>query len=307
MNPLRAILLKLTAVVLFTAMSALIKAASGHVPPGEAVFFRSIFAVPVILLWLTARGEMPSGLRTSNPLGHLWRGLIGSTAMGLMFAGLGMLPLPEVTAIGYAAPLLVVIFAAVLLGEQVRLFRLAAVALGLVGVLIVLSPRLTAFGGGHMEHREAVGALIVLAGAACAALAQIQIRRLVKTERTASIVFWFSMTSTLLSLLTAPFGWVAPTPTEAAMLIAAGVLGGLAQICLTSAYRFAEAALIAPFDYASMLLALVVGYVFFHEVPTVTMLAGAALIIAAGGLIIWRERQLGIARGKARAKMTPQG
>ncbi|MGC9420873.1 MAG: DMT family transporter [Rhodovulum sp.] len=307
MNPARAIALKLASVALFVAMSALIKVSSAHVPPGEAVFFRSFFAIPVIVVWLTWQGQLSRGLRTRNPMGHLWRGLVGGTAMGLMFAGLGLLPLPEVTAIGYAAPLLVVIFAAMFLGERVRLFRLSAVALGLVGVLIVLSPRLTAFGSDAMDAREALGAIVVLGGATCAALAQVFVRKLVATESTSSIVFWFSVTASVLSLATIPFGWVVPGPAEAAMLVGAGILGGLAQICLTSAYRHAEAAVVAPFDYASMLLALIVGYVVFDEAPTPVMLIGASLVIAAGVFIIWRERQLGLERSRARKGMTPQG
>ncbi|MEX5728177.1 drug/metabolite transporter (DMT)-like permease [Rhodovulum iodosum] len=307
MNPARAIALKLASVALFVAMSALIKATRVHVPPGEAVFFRSFFAIPVIVVWLVWQRQLSVGLRTRNPLGHFWRGLVGSTAMCLMFAGLGLLPLPEVTAIGYAAPILVVVFAAMFLGERVRLFRLAAVGLGLTGVLIVLSPRLSAFGSGEMDPREALGAVVVLAGATCAALAQVFVRKLVQSEHTAAIVFWFSVTASVLSLLTLPFGWVVPGPGEAAMLVAAGLLGGLAQICLTSAYRYAQAAMVAPFDYASMLFALAIGYFVFSEVPTPTMLGGAALVIAAGVLIIWRERQLGIERGKARPGMTPQG
>lgn len=307
MNPARAIALKLASVTLFVAMSALIKAASDHVPPGQAVFFRSFFAIPVIVAWLVWQGALARGLRTQNPLGHLWRGLVGGTAMGLMFAGLGLLPLPEVTAIGYAAPLLVVIFAAMFLGERVRLFRLAAVALGLAGVLIVLSPRLTAFGTDEMEAREALGAVVTLAGAACAALAQVFVRKLVATETTSSIVFWFSVNASVLSLLTIPFGWVVPDPAEATMLVGAGLLGGLAQICMTSAYRHAEAAVVAPFDYASMLIALIVGYAVFDEAPTPVMLTGASLVIVAGVLIIWRERQLGLERGRARKGVTPQG
>ncbi len=91
------------------------------------------------------------------------------------------------------------------------------------------------------------------------------------------------------------------------MLIASGLVGGVAQIFLTSAYKFAEAAVLAPFDYASILFAILFGYFFFAEVPTNMVLAGSAIVMAAGGLIIWRERQLGMERGKARPGMTPQG
>lgn len=307
MQPARAIALKLVSVTLFVVMSSLIKATSAHVPPGEAVFFRSFFALPVIMVWLAVRRELSVGFRTEKPLGHVWRGVVGSMAMGLGFAGLGLLPLPEVTALGYAAPLLVVIFGAMFLNEEVRAFRLTAVGLGLVGVMIVLSPRLTAFTDHTMDARESLGAMVVLGGATCAALAQVFVRKLVQTERTATIVFWFSVTATCLSLLTLPFGWVVPTAREASFLVLAGFLGGMGQIFLTSSYRLADAGVVAPFDYASMLLALLIGYFVFDEVPTPLMLIGAGLVIAAGVLIIWRERQLGLEREKQRKAMTPQG
>ncbi|EYD75209.1 Membrane protein [Rubellimicrobium mesophilum DSM 19309] len=297
-HPLRGIALKLASLVVFSAMSALIKAASGHVPPGEAVFFRSFFACPVIVAWLVWQGNLAQGLRTGDPLGQVWRGLVGTMGMGLGFAGLGLLPLPEVTALGYAAPLLVVIFGSMFLGETVRKIRLLAVALGLVGVLVVLSPRLTV--SDEISARETLGAVVTLGGAVFAALAQIFIRRLTMTEGTASIVFWFSVTATVLSLVTLPFGWVVPTPGEAALLVSAGLLGGVAQIFLTSAYRHAEAGLVAPFDYASMLLAVLIGYAVFSEVPTRSTLIGAAIIISAGILIIWRERRLGLERARER-------
>ncbi|MEO8241069.1 MAG: DMT family transporter [bacterium] len=307
MRPIRGIALKICSVLVFIVMSSLIKATTAHVPPGEAVFFRSFFAIPVIVAWLTFQGELGTGFKTDNPLGHVWRGFMGTVAMGLGFAGLGYLPLPEVTAISYASPLLVVIFAAMFLGENVRAFRIGCVALGMTGVLIVLSPRLSVTSGNAVGQREALGAMIVLFSALCAALAQVFVRKLVLTEKTATIVFYFSTTSTALSLLTIPFGWVWPTPVEAGLLIAAGLLGGVGQILLTSCYREADASLVAPFDYASMLFALTIGYFVFGEIPSLTMLEGAALVVTAGILIIWREHRLGLKRDKSRKAMTPQG
>lgn len=304
MSPMRGIVLKLGSVFLFIVMSALIKATADVVPPGEAVFFRSFFALPVILAWLAWRHELRTGFKAQKPMGHVWRGVIGVSAMGCNFAALGMLPLPEVTAIGYAAPLMTVLLAALLLGERLRVVRMTAVGIGLVGVMIVLWPRLSV---DEVNRVAAIGAGLVLASAALRALVQIHIRRLVQTETTSAIVFYFSLTSTGIALLTLPFGWTVPDAASALMLIGAGVLGGVAQILLTSAYRGAEAALLAPFDYASMLFALGIGYVVFDEVPTGTMLLGAGIVICAGVLIIWRERQLGIERGKARPGMTPQG
>jgi drug/metabolite transporter (DMT)-like permease len=305
MRPLRGILFKLGSVVVFVVMAALVKAVSDTVPPGQTVFFRSFFAIPVILGWLLWQGEGRSGLRVADPLGHLWRGIVGTLAMGFGFAGLAFLPLPEVTAIGYAAPLLVVVFAAMFLGEEVRAFRISMVALGMAGVMIVLSPRLTLVSGEAVKAAEAFGAMLVLAGAVFAALAQVFVRKLVQTEATSAIVFWFSLTAAGLALVTLPFGWVVPTAREAAILVACGLLGGVGQIFLTSAYRDADASVVAPFDYASMLFALAIGYWAFGEVPTPAMLGGAALVILAGVLIIWRERRLGIERARQRKAMTP--
>lgn len=307
MRPLRGIAYKIVSVVVFIVMSSLIKATAQHVPAGQSVFFRSFFALPVIVAWLVMRGEMTTGLRASNPLGHVWRGVVGTCAMGLGFAGLGYLPLPEVTAIGYAAPLLTVIFAAMFLGEEVRAFRISAVALGMTGVMIVLWPRLTIVADDQLNHTQALGAMLVLGGAVFAALAQVFVRKLVNTEKTSAIVFYFSLTATLLSLTTLPFGWVWPTPFETALLILAGLLGGVGQIFLTSSYREADASVVAPFDYASMIFALGIGFFIFDEVPTLTMLAGAALVVTAGILIILRERHLGIKRAQQRKAMTPQG
>lgn len=307
MRPLRGILLKICSVLVFVTMSILIKSQSDRFPPGEAAFFRSLFAIPVIVGWLAARGDLRTGLHTTMPLGHFWRGFVGTMGMGCGFAGLGLLPLPEVTALGYAAPLLTVVFAAMFLGEQVRAFRLGAVAMGLVGVLIVLSPRLTAFGEGALGARETLGAVVVLCGAGFASLAQVFVRKLVQTERTAAIVFYFSLTSTILSLLTLPFGWAMPHGLEWPVLVLTGVSGGLGQILLTAAYREADASVVAPFEYVSMLFALTAGYFLFHEVPTVPMLAGASLIVSAGIIIILREHYLGLERDRQRKAMTPQG
>ncbi|MFZ1467913.1 MAG: DMT family transporter [Paracoccaceae bacterium] len=307
MRPLRGITYKLISVLIFITMAALIKATSQHVPAGQVVFFRSLFAIPVIVGWLMWRRELAGGFAAKNPFGHLWRGLMGTLAMGFGFAGLGYLPLPEVTAIGYAAPILTVIFAAMFLGEEVRLFRISAVGLGLIGVLIVVYPRLTVTSEGGAGYSQAFGALVVLGGALFAALAQVFVRKLVQQEKTAAIVFWFSVTATLLSLLTLPFGWVWPTPFETALLVTAGLLGGAGQILLTSSYREADASLVAPFDYASMIFALLIGWLVFDELPTGTMLAGAALVVTAGCLIIWREHRLGLERARQRKAMTPQG
>ncbi len=307
MQPVKAISLKLCAVVLFIFMSALIKAASDQVPPGEAVFFRSFFAIPITVLWLVMLGQLSTGLRVKSVWGHVRRGVAGSVAVGMTFAGLGLLPLPEVTALSYTSSLLIVIFAALFLGEKVGMFRISAVCIGLVGVLVILAPKLSVLSGAPMDRTEMIGVIVVLIGATCAAFAQITIRKLVQTEHPAAIAFYFSVTATVLSLLTAPFGWVWPDGWAAFQLVMAGIIGGAAQIFLTLSYRYADASVVAPFDYASMLFALGIGYFIFDEVPTGPMLIGAAMIAAAGIAIILREHHLGLKRSRALAVRTPQG
>jgi len=292
MKPVRAIVMIILAMSFFAAMSSFIKAAE-RVPAGQAVFFRSAFALPIIAIWLSARGDLVRGLRAHNWRLHLVRGVAGTLAMGLGFAGLRYLPFPEVTALRFITPILLVIFAALFLGERFRMVRLGAVLMGLCGVLIILWPRLgeALIGGGD---RQAIGALIVLTSASFAAIAQIFVKRMAGVEKTAAIVFNFSLISLVLSLLTLPLGWVWPTPIEAALLVSAGLAGGIGQMLLTGSYRFADASALAPFTYVSMIWAILIGYFIFGEAPTWQMLAGAALIILSGVAIVLRERALGL-------------
>ncbi len=286
----------------------LIKATSGEIPPGEAIFFRSVFAIPVLILWLMIRGDFPAKLKARDPIGHVWRGLMGTLAMASGFLALGLLPLPEVVAIGYAAPLMVTMLAAMFLGEKIRMVRLSALLLGMFGVLLVLSPRLTILDEEVTSRLQTIGAFAALMGAMFSALAQVFARKLVATETTGSIVFYFSIMSSVLALLTIPFGWKLPGPFEAILLVSAGILGGVGQILLTESYRYAEVAVIAPFEYCSIMVALLVGYFVFDELPTGIMMAGVALIVTAGIIIIARERRLGIQRtGKARSVAPNQG
>lgn len=304
-KPGLAITLKLSAVFLFMVMAAMIKEATQTVPAGEAVFFRSLFAMPIIVGWIWQRGDLREALVPVNLMGHIWRGLFGTCAMALTFAGLGLLLLPEVTAIGYATPMFTVILAALMLGETVRLFRISAVALGLFGVMIVIWPRLS-MDANTIGAAGTIGVVMVLAASMLRALVQVHIRTLVKTEHTAAIVFYFSLTATVLSLLSLPFGWVVPSPFNIGLLISAGLIGGVAQILVTSSYRFGGASMLAPFEYSSLIFAAIIGYLVFAEVPTPHMVAGAALVVLGGVLIIWRERQLGVDRKKVRQVSDPK-
>ncbi|MCL7999310.1 DMT family transporter [Brucella sp. 21LCYQ03] len=294
--------LKIASVAVFVGMSTLIKSADG-IPLGQLIFFRSFFAVLAILGYFAWRGKTAGIFHTRHGFSHFWRGMVGVGAMILSFYALTKLPLPEAIAINYASPLIAVILGAVILREVVRMYRWSAVIVGLFGVLIIIWPRMTLFAEGHVGRNEAMGALAALGGAILAAFAMMWVRRLVQTERTSTVVIYFSISATVISLASIPFGWVMPTVPQLAMLVGAGIAGGVAQILLTECYRHAPMSTIAPFEYTSMLLGLGIGFFFFGDVPTLEMLLGSAIVMSAGGYIIYREHQLAIAPHKTN---TPQ-
>ncbi|MFT4793567.1 MAG: drug/metabolite transporter (DMT)-like permease [Paracoccaceae bacterium] len=305
MNPLRGIAFKIISIAAASAMAACVKAVADDIPPGQIVFFRSVFALPPLIVIYALRGELRSGLRVKARGGHVLRGAIGAAGMGLMFTSYGLLPLPEATAITFAAPLFATLLAAPLLGERLRRYRIMATLAGLAGVAVVMAPRLTIFGGAEASTAEGWGAAAALAAALFMALAQIQVRRLTRTETTTSIVLWFTISCSVYSLVTIG-GWRAPDPAQWALLALAGLLGGVAQVMLTAAYKNAEAGLVAPFDYLSMLFATLIGFAIFAEIPATPTIIGAAVVIVAGIAVIRRERQLGLGSRRARQASAPR-
>lgn len=291
---------KIGSTIAFAFMLTLIKLAAARVPTGEVLFARSFFGILPVIAYLAFIGEFPSSLGTRKPWGHVRRSVVGTAAMFCWFSAVAYLPLPDATAISYSGPLFGVIFAATMLGETVRIYRWTAVSVGFVGVLIVLSEQLGGFGDGLAGPR-AIGGLMALASAVLGAIAAVTVRELTASETTGAIVFYFSATGALFSLVTLP-GWVVPTPMDAVCLVGAGIFGGIGQVLMTQAYRLAEASVIAPFDYINMLWIIALSYLAFGNVPTTTVLAGSAIVIASGIFVIWRERQLGLIKAKARAR-----
>jgi drug/metabolite transporter (DMT)-like permease len=305
MNPLPGIALVLAATLSFTVMAALVRFLGQNVPLGEVVFARSFFAFIPLLTMIAWRGELVSALRTNSPLAHFSRSAVGAFAMFLNFAALALLPLADATAIGFATPIFSVALAAIFLGEIVRVRRWSAVGVGFLGVLVMLSPYV-----GSMPRGDGatLGAFLALAGAFVVAIAMTQVRHLSKTESTASLVFYFSLTCCLIGLATIPWGWIMPTPFEFALMVAMGLFGGIGQILITESYRHAPAAVVAPFAYTAMIYSVVIGYFWFGEVPELIVLAGAVIVIAAGLFVIWRERKLGLDRTEEkRAAVSPPG
>ena len=279
-------------------MAAIARQLGDIYPVGQIVFFRSLFAfLPIAGLMLIA-GHGLAMLATKNPLSHARRAFTGVCAMFTYFGALTFLPLADVTAIGFASPLIVVALAAVMLGETVRLYRWSAVALGFVGVLIMVSPHLTLDTAGSPPT---IGLALAVSNAVLVAFTMIFIRGMSGTESALAIAFYFQLASTIVSLMTLPFAWVTPGAGDLALLVLLGVLGGFGQLFMTNGYRFAQASTLASFDYVTMVWAILFGWLFFSELPATAVYLGAAIVITSGLFIAWRERKLGLGHDREQA------
>ncbi len=283
-RPLLAILLRLGAAAALSLMFTLVKlAAARGVHAVESVFYRQLFALPLIVGWAMLGGGLAS-LRTDRIRLHASRMVVGLIAMTLNFAGMAMLPLAEATAIGFTVPLFATLAATLFLGERVGPWRWSAIALGLVGTIILVDPSGAALTG------HAGGAAVALAGAAMTAAVTILIRQLGATEPATRTVFWFTLLSMIpLTPAMLLFGRAHDAGTFG-LLLAMAMAGGVAQILLTSALRLAPVAVVLPMDYSSLLWASLLGWITFATLPASTTLLGAPLIILSGLLILWRER-----------------
>lgn len=291
--------LKVTSVLFLVSMSAMIKLVGDGVPVGQIIFFRAFFAMVPVFAYLAYRHQLKEAFYTKRPLGHLGRSIVGCCGMGLGFYGLTKLPLPDVIALRHATPLFAVVFAAILLHEKVRFYRWAAVAVGLSGVLIISWPRITLLDGATSQD-ELYGVVAIVLSTMFAAMATIFVRALVKTEKSPTVVLYFSSMASFFAALTAFFGWAPLDLYNAAILIGAGVLGGIGQILMTECYSHASVSTIAPFDYTSIVFGIVLGFILFGDIPGGQMLLGTAIVAAAGIFIIYREHQLGLQRKEQR-------
>ena len=297
--------LKVLSTLAFSFMMTIMKAHTNY-PVGELVFFRSAPALLVLFAWLWMRGEFPRALQTNWLSGHLVRSLSGACSMFMMFAAYNFLPLADSTAVLYTGPLMIVVLSGFFLGERIGILRICVVALGFLGVLIMLREHLGGMDG--ERSRGALGVLCGLLGAFFIAVAMIQTRRLAKSEHTGAIVFYFQTTATVAGLAfmlagwlwpsTAPLSdfmnaqaWIWPSARDWGLLFIAGLCGGLGQILMTSAYRYADASIIASFEYVSMIWVVMLGIIFLGEYPSMYVIAGGAVVAAAGVLLILGERR----------------
>jgi drug/metabolite transporter (DMT)-like permease len=290
-NIIGGIALRLIAMLALALMFVLVKlVAQRGIHLVENLFWRQAFALPFVIGWAMTQGGLAM-VRTQRIGAHARRAAMGLGGMTMNFGGMILLPMAEATAISLSVPIFAVIFAALLLGEPTGRARWSAVAIGFVGVLLVVQP-----GGGDFAGSHLTGAIVALGGAIMTALITIAIRDLGRTESTVSIVFWFSLLSMIPLGIALPFVWKPHSAEEWGLLVLLGLSGAVLQMCLTGALRLAPVSVVIPMDYSSLLWSIVAGWWFFDTLPAPSTWVGAPIIIASGLFIAWREHVKAIQR-----------
>ena len=288
-RPWLGAVLRVLAGLLFAAMSICVKSLSGSTPLGEIVFFRSLFALIPLAIFLWLRSELPSGLATRKPLGHLLRSVLGAAAMFTSFAAIARLPLAEATLLGYLAPIFTALAGVFILSERMTAGRAGGVIIGFCGVVVLFWPELS---GGRMSGERLLGYGLGLITGVLTAFALIMVRRLSRTESAGAIAFYFILTSMTCGLATLPFGWAIPDLSGLVLLIMAGIFGGLAHIAGTVALRNAEASFLAPFDYLAIIWPLLADLLLFNQPVSSAFIVALPLVLAGGAITIMGRNRI---------------
>jgi len=267
----RAALATTLAALMFASMGVAVRYASASLPSEVLVFLRNSFGLLFLLPWLYHRGYR--SLKTRRLSGHVTRSVTGLAAMYCFFYAIAHLPLAEAVLLNFSSPIFTTIIALLWLGEEATRKLLLAIAIGFSGICLILKP-----GIGILS----TAALVGLISAVFAAMAMVSIRDLSKTEPTRRIVFYFSVTATLISAIPMFWYWQTPDLKPLLAMIFAGLSATLGQLLLTHGYSLAPAARVSPYSYNTIIFAAIYGWIFWSETLDMLTLFGALLIICAG-------------------------
>ncbi len=267
----RAALATTLAALMFASMGVAVRYASASLPSEVLVFLRNSFGLLFLLPWLYHRGL--GGLKTNRLSGHITRSVTGLAAMYCFFYAIAHLPLAEAVLLNFSSPIFTAIIALLWLGEEATRKLILAIFIGFAGICLILKP-----GMGILS----AAALIGLISAVFAAMAMVSIRDLSKTEPTRRIVFYFSITATLISAVPMFWYWQTPDLKPLLAMIFAGFAATLGQLLLTHGYSLAPAARVSPYSYNTIIFAAIYGWIFWSEALDILTLFGALLIICAG-------------------------
>lgn len=270
-RPLQGIAIMLAGLALFSILNAVVKAQSELFPLNQIIFFRNTFALLPLLAILYWSGGL-GRLRTQRASHHVALSLLFTLTLFCIFYAYSVLPLADATAIAFSQPLIVVILASVLAFERANLLGWCSVGIGFAGVLIMVQPS----GAG-----QGMGYAMALLGSALGAGSMLVQRSLALTEGSILIAFYTLSLSAIVTLPSLAFAWAPPTAPQTAGLIAMGVASGLCQYLIVHAFYHASAAIIAPVTYTKMLWAVLIGYLWFGDVPSVQILIGSVIVLVA--------------------------
>jgi len=300
MSPnLAGALCALTAAVFFSVNDMAIKVLSGDYALHQVVLIRSLIGMTLWALLIMPFSGGWQVVKTKRPVMHFIRGFCVVFANMCFFLGLAVLPLAEAVAIFFVSPLIITVFSVLFLGEKVGPWRWAAIAIGLVGVIVIVDPRGATF---------QIASILPLLAATSYALLHILTRKIGKTESAATMLFYIQLTFILtsgaiglalgdgrysgngdLSVEFLTRSWATPALTDWWIFVAIGIGSTAGGYLISQAYRLSEAAFAAPFEYLAMPLAILWGVLVFGEWPDLNGWSGIALIIGSGLVLLWRE------------------
>ena len=276
-----AFIYKSLSVLFFVLMSVCIKATGDHIPLFQVVFFRNFYALlPLIFFIYFLKLNFRS---INNYKLHIARAFIGITAMSLFFISIRYVPLVEMQTISYSSVFFISILSIFFLGEKIGYRRIIAIFIGFIGVLIILKPSTELFSN---------YSVLPLIASLFLSMAVIVLKKILLTNNNILSVWVFTVLCTIISLFFYNENWVWPNNLDMSFMIASGILGFIAQICLTKSFQLADASILAPIDFSSVIWSFSLGYIFFGELISSDVLIGGLIIITSVGYIFYRERVL---------------
>ena len=277
----RAVLLMVVGTIFFSSMHALIRYLSADLHAFELAFFRNLFGVLVVLPWVLRAGLSP--LKT-NRLGlHSVRGLFNGIGMLMFFYAVSIAPLADVIALSFTAPIFATILAIVFLGEVVGVRRWTAIVVAFLGMLIILRPGLAEISQGQF---------LAMASSALWACSLIMIKILGRTESSITIIAYMIIFQAPVSGLAAMTVWITPTLEQVCIMATMGVLGTVGQWLLIEALKAGDTNVVMPFDFLKMIWAVLLGFLFFNELPGLFTWIGSTVIFSSAVYIAWRESKI---------------
>ena len=244
----------------FSVMDLIVKWSENY-PVGEVLFFRGLFGM-ITIFFLIPREKYFNFYKTNRPMLHFKRCIAGLIAIVAIFIALRNLPLATVVSISFAAPIFTTILSIFFLSEKVGLYRWLAVIVGFIGILIISQPGFTSFNIYYIYP------IIFCLGLSYVAIA---IKKLSSTEPVWLIGFYFSFSIMIISFFTFHQGWIIPNLLDLFLLSMVGILGGLANLWLTQSYKYSDVSLVTPIKYLALVFAILFGYIFWEEIPTIKL------------------------------------